>query len=440
MCDTFDREAAAAPANAEGTAAEREAVAPIRGTALLRLGRAADAASVLGECARLRPALLADPAFRLDLAVARAEGRFTVDPDYAGRHARDPRLADARRRLERAFPAAQDRVRRRLGLDDAGFPAVVALLEDAADRGGEREGAIMAAMVRDRGGEPVGVVLVTVEAVLSGGFPEERILAHEMTHVLGRLLCPARRSPDWVEEGLAHWVSEEEGREVEEYLLDPGALASGRPAADPVAPRLASVAALESGSPYEQRVAGMALFHVLERMRGRPAALSLAHRLLSSPDWRAAFAAETGGSLEALLPAAAREYAEWREEAFPARERLETAGRAAAEKRGAEALKAVEAVLAEGGRGAMRAAAEWMRARLLPQREGDAAAVEALRGVRRDHPFVPDLQVLARLDEGALLLRLGKREEAAVVGRELLSDWAWKDPWVEEQARRLVGR
>ncbi|MCK6481863.1 MAG: hypothetical protein L6R43_17470, partial [Planctomycetes bacterium] len=69
-----------------------------------------------------------------------------------------------------------------------------------------------------------------------------------------------------------------------------------------------------------------------------------------------------------------------------------------------------------------------------------AAAVEALRGVRRDHPFVPDLQVLARLDEGALLLRLGKREEAAVVGRELLSDWAWKDPWVEEQARRLVGR
>ena len=111
---------------------DRAAAASAAARALLRLGRSAECIKI---CDTFGPALVEVPEIRFALAAARADGPLTLDPDYRGKYAGDPRLAEARRRLDRTFPAAVDRVRRRRGHGAPGLPPLAGVFQAAATAG-----------------------------------------------------------------------------------------------------------------------------------------------------------------------------------------------------------------------------------------------------------------------------------------------------------------
>ena len=412
---------------------DRAAAASAAARALLRLGRSAECIKI---CDTFGPALVEVPEIRFALAAARADGPLTLDPDYRGKYAGDPRLAEARRRLDRTFPAAVDRVRRRLGLGDPGFPPIAVVFQDAATEDGT-EITLMTASVVPRGAERVGIIVITTEPLVTGAWPEERILAHELTHILGQILGPVVMRPGWLEEGLAHWVSSVDTSELVEFTVGMQELWDGERRADFVDARLASIDALRVPGAYDQRVAGMAFFHMMERVRGRSDTVMLVRRLLAEP-YRAVFAEETGGSVGSLLPRVRDEWRKWREENLSDLEALSAAVTTARGGKFREGLESVEAIIRADPRGALAPVASWIRARLLPSRDGDEEAVEAHRALRRDHPAAMTVQLYSRLDEALLLLGLGEKEAAADLAREVRRDWAWWVPGAAEAAAGIL--
>lgn len=284
----------ASPANAAWTG--RFSLA--KSWSLLHMGRVPEARETLDDWTGSDPkAFDSENALRLRgvlrLLLREADGPL-VDTDYRGRFQGDPRVSQAFRRLECAFPLAVEQVRRKLDEPDLAIPRTVILIQDSLSLD-----QWMCAEALPVGESWCGEILVRASLAVEGPEEEAAALAHELVHVMRTAGRDKPPIPAWMEEGIAHWVGEETESEMWSVLLPWAArnLSNGSifdlvDLVDPSSPWAA-------GPLDRQRVQGMLFLRYLERVRGREPVRafirSLIHGTGDPPEaFRSAFHAEVG--------------------------------------------------------------------------------------------------------------------------------------------------
>jgi hypothetical protein len=158
---------------------------------------------------------VADPAHlgHPDVLVVDSKDRVVrgrVVADYEGRFAKDPRWEGCLRAVEEEVPAALRDVREQLGLGGRPVPPFVVRFRDDEQMGFQL---FMSTFQEVRGKEVLPLVVVGVDALLSGACDYREALRHEIAHCLH--LAAAGDAfygyPHWVNEGLADWATGRKG-------------------------------------------------------------------------------------------------------------------------------------------------------------------------------------------------------------------------------------
>ncbi len=343
---------------------------------------------------------------------------------YHGKYTGDPRLTDGMDRVEKALPAAEERVRRRLGVPSLAFPPFAVCFVDGEGSG--TDGSMETGLVAGDG-KDVCVVAVVAEDLVTGLYDEERTLAHELTHVLHISGGEGAKAPLWLAEGMARWVETEDEASRKDLLLPFIAHGPGSQGI-PISKLLEDESALEGREEDLQVAAGSVVFFQLEWSRGTEAVRRLIVRLLRERDWRTVFREETGRPVDALFKEVRAAYLEWGPKAYPGLEELTRLD----EGRPAESLAALDAFLAEHPGGPVGTLGKYFRARYLRLAGDPEGSLAALRAFRRDHPrhFV----AMATLFEEAEVLReLEDWHGVAALCRLLLLDYLWSPARADER-------
>jgi hypothetical protein len=362
---------------------------------------------------------------------ARVAGDRAVYRRYRGKYTGDPRLAAGMDRVEKVLPAAEERVRRRLGTPSLAFPPFAVCFVDGEGSG--TDGSMETGLVTLGHGD-VCVVAVITEDLVSGQDDDERFLAHELTHVLHISGGESAGAPLWLAEGIARWVEIEDDATRADFLLSYMARRSG-PKGSEISRILGDEPSLENREGSQQSVAGAVVFFQLEWSRGTEAVRRLILRLLREKDWKAVLREETGRPLDEMFKEVLAGYQEWSRKTFPGQEELNPIPSIAGGGKPVEAIAALDAFV-EGHPGDPRLPmCACYRGHLLHLAGDLDGALASFRAYRREHP--KHFGVLESMCEQLEVHReRGDWEEAAALARTLLGDHLWAPSSAD--ARRAV--
>jgi hypothetical protein len=330
-----------------------------------------------------------------------------VSPDPV----RHKRRVAGMRRLEEAYPRALELLRRRLGTRDLGLPPVFVGVSEVGAEFGELEPDTRAdASLHPRDSGWVGLIRVSPSVVEFPAFDDERLLAHELGHLLHLHGTGDVPAPAWLAEGLAHWLEAEDEQRLRELVLD-------RANNNPEKPRIAVSTlfqhpeSLAKADEESQRVCGAVILHQLERSRGIEAHRRLVGRLLEDPDHEKVLKEETGLGMADLLARVRTGYLEWAGLVFAGKDELTRASLLAKDEKYEEALGVVDGLLKEDLEPNLRATVELLRTLILLESRDlprARASLEPIRALRRTRPR-------------ALLVPLGVETELKVL--RACEDW-----------------
>jgi tetratricopeptide (TPR) repeat protein len=213
------------------------------------------------------------------------------------------------------------------------------------------------------------VILVPAEHLVTRCLDLVTGLAHEIVHCRRRTSDHApdgssrRVGPLWLEEGLAHWLSDVDAEDIPGLLE--GAAGSSSATARAFAAAIAGTGTLENAAPDLQQAAGALLFWDLEQRVGREKVQALARTLLDGGEWSAALAGLDHRAPEEILRSL-RDRAETLLAALmPGREEFGRLVALDASEKGAEALAKADAFLAAFPTSPRRGRAEFYRGHAL---------------------------------------------------------------------------
>jgi hypothetical protein len=396
---------------------------------LLHLDRFRDAEERLDWAAARLPELREYPRWQWLRRLARPQPALEFEPCDSEDPIRQKRRVEGMHRLKEAFPRAVARLRARLGSGELALPPirVLAVESEAAESEDTDDGFIASASVVRRGTGWVGLIRVRCWFIEYPTGEDERMLAHELAHVLHLSGTENRHPPDWLAEGLAHWLEAEDDSAHRRKVF--GRTMSRLEHREPsVSWVLQSPETLATADHDSQRFGGTALFFQLERGRGLTAHRRLVGRLLKDPDHQTVLQEETGLEMGELLAQVRRGHSKWEEAAFPGVEEVSRAMRLAQDKRFAESVAVLDGLLAGTVEPALRAEAELVRLDTLIESGDFLSARKALGPIlylRRSRPMD---ELVPRGLAMELQVLLGSEDWEGVVAfaREFV-DSLWQD-------------
>ena len=405
--------------------------------ALIALDRFADAEFELEVVASRLPDLRESPGWNSLRDLARKPAAIEFAPPDPALLRDGEKFVEGWSRLKRATPAAIDHIRQRLGVPDLPFPPVRVRVVDGSL---ENEYWLMSANVIPRGSEWIGVIRVRLEAVLHPTLQDERLLAHELTHVLHFAGTKPKESPHWLSEGIAHWVESADDLIHRDMVLGRAMRAYGSPETT-VSALLQSEAAMTSADHDAQRVCGAVVFFQLERMLGRAAVQRLVLRLLKEEDWAAVINEETRLDMPGLLERVRSSYMEWTAATFPERDEVLVASRLAAEGQLRESAQSVNSYIEGAADGPTRWVAEVLRLDVLVKLEDWPAARAALapiHALRRSRPLAGPVGQGVMSEVGFLRVSRDWAGLAALAREARESLWVLDREWRAELDQALA--
>ncbi len=291
-------EAAAAYRTILGKYAEQAAYR--RGVSLFRGRRFKDAQRALTAFLALYPgsswrSSTEEYLFRCDTGFKRIENGVVLD--YAGKYRTDPRFLRIWKDLRHLRAKALVRIEQVIGRKVS--RSFLLRFEDA---GSDRSGYFAQTRLEVVNGEPVQVVILFTEYLVTGAHDLLTTLTHELYHCVQResLGEGHYHAPTWVREGAALYVA---GQGTTRSRLLAARVGRHRKIPDPMARLVNGLGGRHAFDDYAEDVAA---FEAVEERHGKKKAVELLLALLESPDIETAVREVLGETMEQFEAAAAK--------------------------------------------------------------------------------------------------------------------------------------